>query len=385
MRVPLTLLAVAFGLWLGPTMGSTPSDPPLVQANLTIGEIEGNDDAYLLGLVTGVSGDGQGRVVIADMQLARVQVFDSTGGHLQTIGRRGEGPGEMQRPASLAFLGDGLTALYDLDFNAYLWFDEEGRPLARRIKTQRAHAFDWIKGDGAGSILHSLRDPDLQDGSFPVARVTLYADGRVMTDSVLVRSIPTPVVSMSAPEVAFMSGFVPIPMAPATAWTGLGDSVVFSSDGSYLVERVRFSGGADTLFQGPVGTRVRIPDWVREQFLADRKAVLERNARRAGIDPGVWLGKMVMPDRFPDVIRMMTDPFGRLWILSGAPSGKPKLDLWTRAGDLIGSMVLDVDHWPDLDPMAVSGTHVLCLFENELGVHQIRGFPIPASMRAEQV
>jgi|CXWL01.1.fsa_nt_gi HAMP domain-containing protein len=62
---------------------------------------------FLLGEVSGLAFDASGRLYVADVQEPRVVIFDSTGRHLATVGRKGEGPGEFTAPTGPIVAGDG--------------------------------------------------------------------------------------------------------------------------------------------------------------------------------------------------------------------------------------------------------------------------------------
>lgn len=73
---------------------------------LRIGTWDGGPDALtsVADLVAGPSGE----LFVLLPQEHRVKVFDSAGGFVRSIGREGEGPGELQRPVALGFVEDTL-------------------------------------------------------------------------------------------------------------------------------------------------------------------------------------------------------------------------------------------------------------------------------------
>ncbi|NIM58321.1 MAG: 6-bladed beta-propeller [Candidatus Aminicenantes bacterium] len=60
-----------------------------------------NDENYMFNGVTDVAADSQGNIYVLDRGNFRVQKFDHNGQYLQTIGKKGQGPGEFERPARL--------------------------------------------------------------------------------------------------------------------------------------------------------------------------------------------------------------------------------------------------------------------------------------------
>lgn len=57
--------------------------------------------------------DAQGRIFVLEPFESRVTVFDSVGRPLSTMGRRGEGPGELEWPVSVSAADDGHVYVHD--------------------------------------------------------------------------------------------------------------------------------------------------------------------------------------------------------------------------------------------------------------------------------
>lgn len=68
----------------------------------------GPAEFQMIGAVTSL---GQGDIAIADIYAAEIRVFDSRGGHVRTMGRRGRGPGEFGGIFGLWRVGDSLAAM----------------------------------------------------------------------------------------------------------------------------------------------------------------------------------------------------------------------------------------------------------------------------------
>ncbi len=70
--------------------------------------------------------DAAGNLYVLDRQAGRVVVIDPRGGLLRTIGRKGQGPGELNRPMGLAVWRDGRLVVSDLGHAAYQIFAPDG-------------------------------------------------------------------------------------------------------------------------------------------------------------------------------------------------------------------------------------------------------------------
>lgn len=72
-----------------------------------IGDLETENENYLLFRPAGVAVDGDGNILILDSGNHRIQKYSSDGKYLATIGRKGQGPGEFTSPMSMCIGTDG--------------------------------------------------------------------------------------------------------------------------------------------------------------------------------------------------------------------------------------------------------------------------------------
>lgn len=73
----------------------------------------------------------EGRVYVSDPRGNVLHVFDESGGHVRSIGREGEGPGEFRRPGGLQTLADTLVVV-DAGNGRLQLLTPEGESLASR-------------------------------------------------------------------------------------------------------------------------------------------------------------------------------------------------------------------------------------------------------------
>lgn len=107
------------------------------------------DDDILFGEVEDLLIDDDGTVYVLDSQLADVKVFSVGGEYLRTIGREGDGPGEVRAPGDLAFMADGSLGLVSkLNWKIAKIDKENGDPRGDV----------WALGiDGELTMIHQVR------------------------------------------------------------------------------------------------------------------------------------------------------------------------------------------------------------------------------------
>lgn len=86
-------------------------------------------DSTQLERPTGLAWDERdGLLYVADTQAHQIKVFDMTGRHVRTLGKRGEGPGEFNFPTFLALAGDRLVVSDTMNARVQLISLEDSGP-----------------------------------------------------------------------------------------------------------------------------------------------------------------------------------------------------------------------------------------------------------------
>lgn len=125
----------------------------------------GDDDGPGMIEATYVQGwtDDVGRIYIAGEQVAHIQVFRPDGEFLRRIGRRGEGPGELQHASSLAMRPDGAFSVLDRQRGVILTFDADGTLRGEvRSRGWLPVGMETLHVEGSLAVHHAdIRTPDL--------------------------------------------------------------------------------------------------------------------------------------------------------------------------------------------------------------------------------
>jgi hypothetical protein len=99
--------------------------PPSLEQVFRVGSMAGAE-WETFGDIRGVAFDAQGRLYIFDQQSSRVVVTDAQGKLVRTVGKAGEGPGELRSPVTFTVLRDGTIVIADMGHRAYQLFGPDG-------------------------------------------------------------------------------------------------------------------------------------------------------------------------------------------------------------------------------------------------------------------
>jgi hypothetical protein len=88
----------------------------------------GEDDEVFFGTIGRVLVDEDGNYYLMDAQLSEVQVYSPDGEHLRTLGREGDGPGEIRNPNDMFFMPDGNVGMVQTFPGKVVLIDREGNP-----------------------------------------------------------------------------------------------------------------------------------------------------------------------------------------------------------------------------------------------------------------
>ena len=130
--------------------------------NLIIGDDEEAPSAYLFTYPEIVRTDSQGNIYVKDGRRADVRVFDANGRYVTTVGKRGEGPGELREVFGMHVDGDDRVIVADRMSRRLTIFSDMGKSFTTKPLAD--------KGMIAPNPILSL------DDSFVLTYVELFAN-----------------------------------------------------------------------------------------------------------------------------------------------------------------------------------------------------------------
>ncbi len=108
------LLAAGVSAQTGTVLKDNPATPAQGQTTALLTEqwrAGGDDDEVFFGNIASARVDPQGDVLLLDSQLSRVVAISAQGEMKATLGREGDGPGEIRRPGDMLLAPDGTLCL----------------------------------------------------------------------------------------------------------------------------------------------------------------------------------------------------------------------------------------------------------------------------------
>lgn len=404
-RLRLLALAAVPTLTHACDRGPGPADPsvdaPLTATTAdvyTVGASAG-EDWETFGSIGAVAFNSAGELSIFDAQGHRVVVVGADGGHLRTLGREGDGPGELQWPLAFTVLADGRAVIFDFGRpGTFEIYDAEGA-FATGVTV------DVMRGV-PGSLLLPLPDGRLvstggprfhppSSGDEPAAEEDHRRDIHVFSlagddTEVLYRAWDLPPTEVDETieneegrtEMTFnrMRAYEPgLHLA-----VHMDGRLAVADSTTYEVKLVDAEGYVTGTLGRPIAP-VAVTEEVREATKAQR---LEALGAAAGIEfmgqqlssnEAARMGEMftrrvenmIFADEIPVIAGMAVDGEGRFWIMRSPAEvgGDPLTDILTAEGDYLGTLPAD---GPAI-PAAFGPDGLMAYVEaDEMGVQRVR-------------
>jgi len=109
-----------------------------LEEELSIRSTEEKEE-YMFGYTVSIAVNDNGDIYILDIQQKNIRVFDRRGKYVKTIGRPGQGPGEMEMPTQIQITSQNELVAFDLRRRSLEYFSLDGEFLRRNplIKVER--------------------------------------------------------------------------------------------------------------------------------------------------------------------------------------------------------------------------------------------------------
>jgi hypothetical protein len=128
-----------------------------------------NDELKSFLMVEGVDADSRGNIYALAAREYKIQVYSPKGEYLRTIGKKGQGPGELEMPFYILLDKDDNLYVFDYTKSAFVVFSPEGKYI-RNISTkgQYREIPDRIVFDSRGNFI--IGSDRIRENSFKISR-----------------------------------------------------------------------------------------------------------------------------------------------------------------------------------------------------------------------
>jgi hypothetical protein len=337
----------------------TDSDRWSVVEELRLGTIE-DIGPEMFGRVLDFELDPLNRIWVFEGQAQELRVFDSTGRHVRTIGREGEGPGEFNQVIGMEWGPDGHMWLVDPANNRITKVDTAGVLVESVPTIGGITVMPWPGGfDRDGHFYTYGIDPEMED-DFGLLMIRHDADLQPL-DSVPIPEFPgeRQFLELKAEDRHLIT---PLPFASGIEWRLRHDGGYWGAlDGEYRLFELAWTSG-DTL-------RTITRDW-------DPLPVTEQDLDQA-MEGMAWFTEMggkldrsQIPSTKPAFDSFFVDPLDRVWVrrtTAGPETENRILDVFDREGRFLGTVELPFRLADYPDPI-VRGDYMVAVVEDELEV-----------------
>ena len=151
----------------GVTIVKNPKEPMYgedafsLEEELSIGEAERGEE-YIFSQIRSIAVDEKERIYVLDTKEAHVKVFDKNGDYIKTMGRKGQGPGEMSLPFSICITTQNEIVVQDLNNRRIMFYSLDGS-FIKSLSTAKIIIVGF-NIDSRGNIIGiiSITGPDKQ-------------------------------------------------------------------------------------------------------------------------------------------------------------------------------------------------------------------------------
>ena len=298
----------------------------------TLGGEEQGPEAFYSVRESTVGVDSAGRIYVLDADGHRLLVFSDDGSHLRTLGREGEGPGELAWPIGLTVKPDGTALIDDIGRGSVHGFDAAGLAMDSPEELVPNNRRIW-GGNGYYSAISTLEDDQ------KLYRFLRVVDGD--TTELARTTVPSGgVIELESCGMA-LSGLSPL-FSADIVWDAWRDRAVARIGAGYQID----------VFDG--STHVASYRRAVEPVAANRDlAVRElgegmRMMTSAGVRECAWdevIDKRGFADLIPAIRTLRVGPDGRIWVSRGGPRPEPtQTDILAADGSYLGTLPADAPY-----------------------------------------
>lgn len=278
-----------------------------LEEELRIGEAEGRGK-YVFYHLSYLAVDGEENIYAMDQGEAHVKVFDKNGSFLRTIGRKGEGPGELLQPNEIFIIDNKQLVIEDYIRNL-TYYSLEGEYIKAQSTVKIFPIGILVNSQGKILAVTNINEPERYG-----KEIKLYDENLNYLKTLISNPKPKP-----DPQILK-------PFQPEISWALLKDNhIIISYEADYELQIYNDQGKLTKKI-----TREHDPLRITEDDV-------KRRVRR--VPEG---RKLVVPKYFPAVHSIATDDEGRIFVRTYEKAGEGKYynDVFDSEGRYIAKVAI---------------------------------------------
>ena len=127
----------------------------VLKQDLVLGNQTENEE-YMFSDLRSIHVDDRENIYVLDWKEINIKVFDINGKHVRTIGKRGQGPGEMSMPVKMEITPENILIIDDMGNTKLIFYSLDGTCL-KEIPTGKVWSTIAFKFDSRGNIYGDTR------------------------------------------------------------------------------------------------------------------------------------------------------------------------------------------------------------------------------------
>jgi 6-bladed beta-propeller protein len=318
-----------------------PDSAATLTVDLRIGAVEG-EDYEVFGDVRGVEADAEGNIYVLDYLASEIRVFGRDGSFLNTISRKGEGPGEITEANGMVFDSEGTLWVQDYGKWLFVGLSPEGEEVGRVPMPALNYGYMWNGALDEGGRFWKPTSHSDRERTYPPETGLIQASGRSywkyidpaveLSDSIYMGEL-TRRTFIAQTGGGYSYRGVPFDPSPVSIVDPAGGFWMARTDAYRVVHRTE-TGDTTLVIEADVaGLPVTDADKDRYIEVAGERGPDQRRvaAEVAGF----------MPSSKPVLASLRVDDEGLLWVQRVVAGGEtPLYDIFDRGGEYLGSVRL---------------------------------------------
>jgi len=306
-----------------------------LEEDLVIGQKEGEEE-YMFNQIS-IDVDNNENIYVFDTKIVEIRVFNKSGKYLRSIGKKGQGPGEIQMPAPTAFqiTAHNEIMVFDVSTRKIIFFSLNGEYLREVSASSLTWVANPLRMTPKGNFVARIVFPPISD---TIHELKMF-DFKFTFLSTLAKLKETP----SKPEIIN-------PMKPSLSFAiTQDDKIIWGTTNRY-----------ELFILNPQG---KIIKKIYKKNKLAKLTVHDRERYRKQYEPILtWLGsqyKINLPKHYPAFNNIFADDEGRLFIQTYERVKNKEYIYYFDVFDNIGRFIAKV-------PIKVRGSNQLIWKKNNL-------------------